>query len=117
MNTIDHFLSRKAWAHMVWTERDRPTSIPGTDKSFHTGFDFRLERWAPEVYGKLAPALSSEGIVGQTNRGLWVYFQLTPGDPIMREATPEEVEQLERLPPGWEDHISLDTASTATPVI
>ena len=97
--------------YVLWVDKpkEETLTIPGTDKSFHTMIDLRLERWAPEVYRDVFRALSRDGIVGQTNSGQWVYFRVNEKtDPTMRAAGQEEVDALTQLPDGWEDNINLD---------
>ena len=96
--------------HMIWLDDHTTKTIPSTDKSFKRGFDFHIERWSAEDYSRLTIAISNRGIVGQTKNGNWLFFQLTPRDPIMRYATPDELKTLEHLPDGWEDRLILDDA-------
>ena len=100
--------------YMIWSDKpgDEPLAIPGTDKTFYTMIDLRLERWAREEYNRISFALQRAGVVGKTNSGEWVYFrQNEKTDPTVRLATPEEIETLEQLPEGWEDYIGLDAVA------
>ena len=88
---------------------DEVITIPGTDKSFRSMIDLRLERWATKDYNRISYALSREGVVGQANSGVWVFFRTYQiSDPTVREASVDEVKTCEHLPNGWEDQINLD---------
>ena len=97
----------KVW---IYPPREKPTLIPGTNISYQYVIDFRMERWADKkTYGEAAYHLSHEGFIGLTASGVSVFFHVTrDGDAVVREATPEEVKNLWRLPDGWEKKIRCD---------
>ena len=100
---------------MIWLDKpkDEVLTIPGTNVSFRTGFDFRIERYAPEDYARINIAITRDGVVGllPVVGHSAVFFKQTIRDPIMRPATIEEVDELEHLPDNWLENIALDTAS------
>lgn len=95
---------------MIWLDNKEMKAIPGTDVSFSTGFDFRIERYSPENYARINIAITRDGVVGRSGPG-WVFFKQTPRDPIMRTATVQEVKELEHLPDNWLENLALDIAS------
>jgi hypothetical protein len=99
--------------HMIWLDNKEPKTIPGTDLTFETGFDFRIERYSPEDYARINMAITRDGVVGYVKGtiGGWVFFKQTARDPIMRIATVQEVNELEHLPDDWQENLALDTAS------
>ena len=98
--------------HVLWfdKQKDEMLTIPGTDISFHNGFDFRIERYAPEDYARINIAITRDGVIGMLDQDQGVFFKQTLRDPIMRTATIEEVSELEHLPEGWLENLGLDTA-------
>ena len=100
--------------HMFWYDKSKDIilEIPGTDMTLRHGIDFRLERWASiEDKVRLWSALMfGQGVVGRTKQDVWVLFRIEDRkDPTMRIATLDEIQELERLPDGWEDNIAVDS--------